>query len=101
MNQGDLTLQDCVFDGNSAVNVGGAVSANGATVLIERTRIVNNQAAFGGGLFFLNSAVTIKNSFINSNSLIGIGCNSSSIDITLSSISNNSLPDVSCNQWYL
>jgi hypothetical protein len=69
---GTLTIQDCVFSGNSASQTGGGleVAGNGAsatTVNVSNTTFTNNQGAFGAAAEFFNSTATLTNCTISGN----------------------------------
>ena len=69
---GTLTIQNCVFSGNSASMTGGGlqVFGNGASatiVNVSNTTFANNQAAFNGAANFENTTATLSNCTISGN----------------------------------
>eukprot|EP01034_Spumella_vulgaris_P026591 gene26591-33193_t len=48
---GDVVIQNCVFNNNSAAN-GGAISAQGVNVTLKHNEFTSNQAAYGGGAVY-------------------------------------------------
>ncbi|HEY3391182.1 MAG TPA: choice-of-anchor Q domain-containing protein, partial [Lacipirellulaceae bacterium] len=94
-----LVIEDSRIEMNVAFWVGGGVSAaDGVTVEISRTSITANvtQASShrgGGGLFFYNATVAIRDSLISGNSslFIGGGIDSSFTDLSMigSTVSGN------------
>ena len=62
------TIRNCTFRGNSVTyNGGGMYLGNGADVLVERCRFVNNSAEKGGAVFCLSSTPTFGNVVFESN----------------------------------
>src|SRR5262249_36980401 len=68
---GTLTIQDCVFSGNSASQVGGAIQVFGnnsaTTVNISNTTFVNNKADVAGAVDIGNATATLTNCTISGN----------------------------------
>lgn len=64
-NQGDLTLNNDIFDSNSATTSGGAVDNTG-TLTISDCTFTNNDASFGGAIAS-TSMLTVNNSTFDSN----------------------------------
>jgi RHS repeat-associated protein len=64
-NQGQLEIRDSSLAGNFAEQYGGAVAnVSTGTVIIERSRLVNNEAEEGNAIFNDNGKVTIVESSI-------------------------------------
>ncbi len=69
----DLTLRDCVLEGNSAPASGGAVSVSAANLAIESCKIIGNTAGEGGGGVSAGSfgyTTVIRNSTIADNTAV-------------------------------
>ncbi|MCM8745862.1 hypothetical protein NET03_04905 [Thermomicrobium sp. CFH 73360] len=69
-NNGTLTVQSAVLQGNSApVTNGGAIWASNATVTISNSTFSSNQAdEYGGAIYANDATVTISNSTFTQNS---------------------------------
>jgi len=65
-----LTIMGCTFTGNSATNVGSAVFASGGTVSVVNSTFSGNSG--GADLFLAGATVTVVNCTISGNSLNGI-----------------------------
>lgn len=63
-----VTITDCNISNNTADNRGGGIFVTGAFI-VDNCRIVNNQSAYGGGIWSIGSpgTSTINNSVISGN----------------------------------
>jgi hypothetical protein len=104
---GTLTIQNCVFSGNSASELGGGlyVQGNGAfatTVNISGTTFTNNQAGDGGGgiaFVFTSGMLTIQNCVFSGNSASKLGgglavASVTTVNISGTTFTNNQAGDV-------
>ena len=68
-NNGILSVSNCIFSGNTATSMGGAVyTYNGATAALNGCTFINNVAnmSFGGAIYSYNDTVTLNGcTFIN------------------------------------
>lgn len=66
---GTLEVTGSTFGGNSAGYNGGAIDVNNASVVIDRTLIVNNQATgeYGGGLHVVSGTADVYSSTLSAN----------------------------------
>ncbi|MFK7961821.1 MAG: choice-of-anchor Q domain-containing protein [Phycisphaerales bacterium] len=56
-----VTLSDCVFDGNDAPTAGGGLRTQGGTVMLDRVTFVGNQTdVAGGGLYANNTVLAVQ-----------------------------------------
>lgn len=81
----NVTLNNlCLVDSNTINRAGGAVNADGSTVVINNSKLSGNYSfGYGGGVSAYRSSVTISNSIISANSTNasggGISANYSSV----------------------
>jgi predicted outer membrane repeat protein len=50
-----VSVQTCMFEGNSAATTGGALSALDCTLDVVNTTFLSNNAQFGGGVYISSS----------------------------------------------
>lgn len=75
---GTLTLQRCLFQGNSAAALGGAIhtyfyGVPSALVIADSTFASNAGTTNGGAIFHMNGALTITGSTFRGNTVVGQG----------------------------
>jgi predicted outer membrane repeat protein len=65
----NITLDDCVFTGNTSAGLGGAIFLNNnSTLTIRNSTISNNQALSAGGIcFFSNGSLVMENCTVANN----------------------------------
>ncbi|MBV7529104.1 Ig-like domain-containing protein [Chitinophaga sp. sic0106] len=66
VNNGTLTLRQCILKNNSSLN-GGAVYSTNSTVVIDRCLFKNNYGYQGAALYFTASPATVSNSIFIGN----------------------------------
>ncbi len=92
-----LNISDCIFENNTATNLGGAVFISQTTISTITNTIFRNNTAANGGAIFVNSSTTctISNCSFNNNIASAIGgaiaiTILSTFNISDSTIQNNS-----------
>jgi hypothetical protein len=94
VNDGNLTVIDCLFDGNQAAQLGpdtggGAIYIEGSKhgAIIVGSTFTNNNAANAGGVGALFAELDIYNSLFKNNKAVGHDANNN--DPSMCSINNN------------
>jgi hypothetical protein len=94
VNDGNLTVIDCLFDGNQAAQLGpdtggGAIYIEGSKhgAIIVGSTFTNNNAANAGGVGALFAELDIYNSLFQNNKAVGHDANNN--DSSMCSINNN------------
>ncbi len=91
-NSAETILNGIILQNGYNIDGSGAGIYNNSTITIIDSKISNNEAKYGGGIYNLNGTVTIINSIVNNNTSSGGGGILSSqgiLNITNSSIKNN------------
>lgn len=70
---GDLTISNCTFTGNSVIGMGGGVSVNSGSPRIVNCVFLRNSADAGGGISINGNAVVINCQFLGNSSRAGGG----------------------------
>ena len=88
----EVFITDCYFEGNSAP-IGGAFASKGNNINIYNSTFLNNSATNkGGGLYIIDSGVTLINSSFNSNTANeggGMYVNGDNVEVKSSTFENN------------
>ncbi len=88
-----VTARDCLFEGNSAANVGGGLDVGGNSV-IERVRFLRNSTTYVGGKgagLYLTGNVTLRNSAFVGNFNNATPASATGIGLLLTSIGTATL----------
>jgi len=75
---GTLTLERCVFSGNTATNLGGAIHTYmyglpSAMTIVDSTFASNAGTTNGGAIFHMNGGLTISGTTFSANTVVGQG----------------------------
>lgn len=65
---GTLTVRDCLFLNNATQGHGGGLAMLGGTLSLERTRFKHNLAETGGGVYLLDTSLTVTDGVFEANS---------------------------------
>ncbi|HEY2154845.1 MAG TPA: CSLREA domain-containing protein [Isosphaeraceae bacterium] len=68
---GTISVNDCLFSGNTTVNVGAGLFTSGGTATITDSRFTDNAAAVGGGIEIVMTVVQISNCTVDGNRASG------------------------------
>jgi len=98
LNEGNLTVSNCLFTGNvGAIDGGGILNVVG-TLTVMNSTFTNNSAQAGGAIYNLSSTLTVSNSTFTNNSAVSGGTiqidSASTATVTDSTISVNSASGV-------
>jgi hypothetical protein len=98
LNDGTLTVSNCILSGNTAVQGGGIYNDQDGSLLIIGSTVSNNSCpatgAFGGGIENFYGTLTVSNSTVSGNFAAGAGGgiyeHSGTVSSSSSSVSGNS-----------
>ena len=68
VNEGNLSITDCIFEKNYATSYGGVIRSNSGNLTISNSKFNNNSAAsYGGVIHSISTLVNISNSSFTNN----------------------------------